>query len=142
MRNILLQVKIDSIANEAIANTDSSFMSIWLWIALVELAIIIVLILKLKKKQKFLKFGDLSKNKMQHIKKSTINMDNLMNSINKSKDLYKELSRSCHPDLFVNTNKQVLAAEIFQEISKHKRDFQKLMELKEKAITELNIKFK
>jgi uncharacterized protein YozE (UPF0346 family) len=143
MKNILLQVKADSVVvAETISNTDSTTFSIWFWVAIIEFVIIVFLVLKLKKKGKDLKFGDLSKDKMRNAKKADVDMDNLMNSINGSKDLYKELSRTCHPDRFINSDKQKLAEEIFQDISKHKRDFKKLTELKERAITELNINFK
>lgn len=142
MKNILLQVKPDSVVAETISNTDSTSFSIWLWIALFEFAIIAFLLFKLKKKGNDLKFGDLSKDKIRNAKKSEVDMNNLMNSINGSKDLYKELSRTCHPDRFINTDKQKLAEQIFQDISKYKRDFKKLTELKERAITELNINFK
>jgi len=142
MKNILLQIKADSVVTETISNTDATTFSMWLWVALIEFFIIVFLFLKLKKKGNDLKFGDLSKDKMRNAKKSDVDMDNLMNSINGSKDLYKELSRTCHPDRFINSDKQKLAEEIFQDISKHKRDFKKLTELKERAITELNINFK
>jgi uncharacterized protein YozE (UPF0346 family) len=143
MKNILLQVKADSVVvAETISNTDSTTFSIWFWVAIIEFVIIVFLVLTLKKKGKDLKFGDLSKDKMRNAKKADVDMDNLMNSINGSKDLYKELSRTCHPDRFINSDKQKLAEEIFQDISKHKRDFKKLTELKERAITELNINFK
>lgn len=142
MKNILLQVTTEVIVQESLANTDSTSLTIWFWIALVELAIIALLILKIKKKQEGLKFGDLTKEKMRNAKNSEVDMDNLMNSINGSKDLYKELSRNCHPDRFIGSDKQKLAEEIFQEISKHRRDFQKLTVLKEKAVTELNINLK
>jgi len=142
MKNILLQAKQDSVVNETIANTDSTTFSIWFWIALIEFNFILFLLFELNKKGNDLKFGDLSKDKIRTAKKSAVDMDNLMNSINGSKELYKELSRSCHPDRFINSDKQKVAEEIFQEISKNKRDFKKLTELKERAITELNINFK
>ncbi|OBX22199.1 MULTISPECIES: J domain-containing protein [Bizionia] len=142
MRNIFLQLKTDHVVTETISNSDSNSLSIWFWIALAELIIIAFLIITIKKKQKSLKFADLSKDKIRNAKKSDIDMDNLMNSINSSKDLYKELSRTCHPDRFINSDKQNIAEEIFQEISKNKRDFKNLTELKQRAITELNINLK
>lgn len=68
-------------------------------------------------------------------------MENLMDSINGARTLYKELSRKCHPDRFVNTPKEKIAQEIFQEITKNQRNFEKLKLLKEKAINSLNINF-
>ena len=144
MKNLLLQVKTDNVVREAIVNSETTSFSVWFWIALAELLIIIFLFLflRLRKKNNNLKFGDVTKDKMRDAKKSDIDMNNLMNSINGSKELYKKLSRSCHPDRFINSDKQKIAEEIFQEISKNKRDFKILTELKEKAIIELNIKFK
>lgn len=142
MKNILLQVKTDSVVAETVSNADSTTISIWFWVAIIEFVIIVFLFFKLKKKGKDLKFGNISKDKLHNAKKIDVDMDNLMNSINGSKDLYKELSRTCHPDRFINSDKQKLAEEIFQEISKHKRNFKRLTELKERAIIELNINFK
>lgn len=142
MKHILLQVKQDSVFTETITNIDSITFSKWFWIALIELVIITFLIFKLNKKGGDLKFGDLSKDKKRTAKKADVDMDNLMNSINGSKDLYKQLSRDCHPDRFINSDKQKIAEVIFQDISKNKRDFKKLTELKERAKIELNINFK
>jgi|TARA_B110001469_G_C9370725_1_gene193246 hypothetical protein len=142
MKYILLQIKKDSTVVETIANSDSTSFSIWFWIAIAEFAIIVFLFLKLKKKEKELTFGDLSKDEIRGAKDSEVNMDNLMDNINGSGDLYKKLSRTCHPTLFINSDKEKLAEEIFQEISENRRDFKKLTGLKERAITELNINFK
>ena len=42
-------------------------------------------------------------------------MNNLMDSIHNSRNLYKELSKKCHPDRFINDPKQKIAEEIFQD---------------------------
>jgi len=147
MINFITQVQKDSLSTttipqkaENIANNIDNSTSVWLWIALVELAIIIFLVFKLRKKKSDLDFADLSKDKIRSAKSTNIDMNNLMNSINGSKVLYKELSRLCHPDRFINSDKQEMAENIFKEISKYRRDFKKLSELKERAITELEIK--
>ena len=140
MINTLLQVKTDSIASETLALTDTNSFSIWLWVALAEFVLIMFLLLRAPKKND-LEFGDISKSKMKNAKKSEIDMDNLMNSINGSKDLYKQLSRKCHPDRFINSEKQKIAEDIFQDISKHKRNYNKLLLLKKQAADQLNIKF-
>jgi len=142
MKNIILQVKTDSVVAETIANVETPSLSIWFWVALAEFIIITLLILKTKKKQKNLEFGDIPKGKMKAARNSNVDMGNLMNSINSSKQLYKELSRACHPDRFINSEKQVIAEHIFQEISDNKRDFNKLTALKQRAKTELNINLK
>lgn len=142
MRNLLLQEEANKVLAETIPIIDPNTISIWFWIAIVEFITIAFLILKLRKRNESLKFGDLSKDKIKNAKKGDVDMNNLMNSINGSKVLYKELSRSCHPDRFINSDKQKISQEIFQEITKNRRNFKKLEELKEKAKLELNLKFK
>lgn len=140
MTTTLLQVQPDSVVIETIANNGTT--SIWFWVALVEFALIVLLLFRVKKKVADLKFGDLSKDNLRTAKKTDVDMNDVMNSINSSKGLYKELSRTCHPDSFINSDKQKIAEEIFQEISRNKRNFKKLTELKERATAELNINFK
>jgi len=142
MKNILLQKTEEVVVPEVLVNTEATSISIWFWIALVQFLVILFLLLKLKKKQNNLKFGELSKSCLNNAKKGEVDMANLMNSISGSKDLYKTLSRSCHPDRFINTDKHNSAEMLFQEISKNKRDFNKLTELKQIAISELNINLK
>jgi chromosomal replication initiation ATPase DnaA len=64
-------------------------------------------------------------------------MNKLMDSINNSKSLYKELSKKYHPDRFVNTSKHLLSERLFQEISKNKRNHENLILLKKQAESEL-----
>jgi hypothetical protein len=142
MKNILSIIQKNGVSTKLPEEINTTELSIWFWIALIELLIIVYLIFKPKKKNSELAFGDLSKKKLRNSKKSEIDMSNVMNSINSSKTIYKELSRVCHPDRFINSDKQLIAEEIFQDITKNKRDFKKLTELKERAIIELNIKFK
>lgn len=140
-KDSLPELPVSHIA-EAISNNIEKPISFWFWITLIELLIIIFLVFKLNRKKSNLEFSDLSKSEVRLAKSTAIDMDNLMDSINGSKQLYKELSRTCHPDRFINSEKHKRAEEIFQNISKHKRDFKKLSELKERATIELEIKFK
>lgn len=142
MLDILFVIQKNNSFSETIASTEVSIISIWFWAALLEFIIIIFLIFKSQKKAKKLDFSNLSKDKIRNKKKSTIDMGNLMDSINGAKSLYKELSRSCHPDRFINSDKHKIAEEIFQNISKNERDFKKLSEIKKVAEVELNLKFK
>ena len=115
--------------------------SIWFWISIIEFATILVLIIKLLKKNKNVFFNDIPHDKLKKAKKKKIDMNNLINSINNSGILYKELSKKCHPDQFINSEKHMIAQEIFKEISKNKRNYDELNRLKERAIKELNINF-
>lgn len=139
---MFLQIGIDtiSVAKNNISNNIFYHWS-WFYIAIAELLIIIFLVLILRKKDNNLVFSELSNEDKKNAQGQAIDMNNLMNSINGSRDLYKELSRKCHPDRFVNSPLQKIAEEIFQEISKSKRDYEKLLLLKLKAENELNIKF-
>lgn len=136
-------MSIQDTANE-VDNFYNMFDSVWFWVALIELLIILVLLLiiriKIRSKRR-IAYDDLDKRKLKKkLSNSSVDMNNLMRSINESKELYKQLSRLCHPDRFVNTDKDEIANIIFQEISKNKRNFDKLNELKQKAINELGIK--
>jgi hypothetical protein len=142
-----IQIKTDSLSVDSIskvvevANTNQEYaINLWLYVAIIEFLIIGFLIYKMTKKKTDLDFSDISKDKLKSAKSSQVDMGNVMNSINGSKELYKQLSKRCHPDRFINSEKQELAETIFQDITKHKRNFQKLSELKERAKEELEIK--
>ncbi|HEY9167979.1 MAG TPA: J domain-containing protein [Lutibacter sp.] len=98
----------------------------------------IIILLIIKKKRVKSQPNEL----LQKAKKNPVNMDNLMLSINNSKMLYKELSKKCHPDNFVNTDKYIIAEEIFKEISAYKRDFTALQNIKGRAEVSLGVRFK
>lgn len=115
--------------------------SVFFWIAILEFIIIIFLVVRFKSKRNKLDFSDLERDTVKSAKSKKIDMNNLMNSINSSRDLYKELSKKCHPDRFINDPKHKIAEEIFQEISRHERNFEKLNLIKTRAINELNVTF-
>lgn len=142
MTKILLQTDTNRVLLETQIGAQDNTLPIWFWIALVEFIVMAFLIIKIKKTKKEKPSANLSKNKIRDAKNADVDMNNLLNSINNSRQLYKELSRACHPDRFINSDKQDIAQEIFQEISKNKRDFKILSKLKEQAINDLNIKIK
>lgn len=124
---------------ETISDKSNDIISYWFWIALFEFFIILLFLFNRRKRNKNLEFSGVSKKDIMEDKNKKIDMGNLMNSINGSKDLYKKLSRACHPDRFINSDKQKIAEKIFQQITKNKRDFKKLEEIKELVKKELNI---
>ncbi len=136
--SILLIVNKKSVLIEQI----SIFQSLWFWIALIELFCIIYLAYKLKSKKAVSKLTDLEVNSIKKSKTNKIDMDSLMDNIHNSRNLYKELSRTCHPERFVNDDRQVLAEQIFKEISENERNYAKLCSLKLRAENELNINIK
>lgn len=135
--NILLNTSKKIITNDKVIDSHS----LWFWFSIIELLLIIYLIYKLKSKSKKVELTDLDTNKIINSKNNKIDMNNLMNSIHNSRTLYKELSKKCHPDRFINDPKQKNAEEIFQEITKNERNFEKLNSLKLRAENELNINF-
>lgn len=121
---------------EKINSNSSNF---WHYIAFGEFLIILSLvfyIIYLKRRQTLSKF----EKEILEAKNTDIDMDDLMLSINKSRELYKELSRKCHPDQHMNSEFQKEIEELFQEITKNKRNFQELVKLKDIAANKYNIK--
>ncbi len=74
--------------------------------------------------------------------KQDIDFNNIINSSFNSIKLYDELKVKCHPDRFpTDREKNIIAENLFQEISKNKTNVKRLLELKEEAIQKLNINF-
>jgi hypothetical protein len=112
----------------------------WMILAAIELLCIMFLLAKLREfREKILALNEDSK-PLFSAKKSTVDMNDLMNNINGARDLYKQLSRVCHPDRFADADKNAIATDIFQELSKHRRNYKKMLELKQRIINELNLK--
>lgn len=110
----------------------------WMWLALAEFGLIIFLILKRKLKPKETARQRYKKESL----KQNIDFNNIMNSSFHSIQLYDELKVKCHPDLFpIDKEKNTIAESLFQEITKNKNNFRRLLELKEEAIQKLNINF-
>lgn len=122
--------------------TDIQFYeTIWFYFTLIEFIIIIILIIRIYKAKSNSQQDNFETDILKNAKNAKIDMSDLMDSINGSRELYKELSRKCHPDKFVNTEKEKIAEELFQEIVKHKRNYKMLGHLKDRAINELNVYF-
>lgn len=136
--NLLLVASNKIISNEKMID----FHSLWLWLSIIEFLVIIFLIYKIKSKKELAILTDLDIESIKKAKGNKIDMDSLMDNIHNSRNLYKELSRKCHPERFVNDDRQVLAEEIFKEISENERNHEKLSFLKLRAEKELKLTFK
>lgn len=108
-------------------------------VAAAEFLIILFLIFKLTKKNFVKENSSSAKDLILNAKGDSINMNDLMNNINKSKELYKKLNSKCHPDRFLDSQQNHLANSFFQEITKNQRNYQRLLELKEQVQKELNV---
>lgn len=117
-------------------NGISSYSNWWMWVAVVEFVIILVILVSKRVKPK-----DVSKKKFKDESLShEIDFNNIINSSFNSSKLYDELKTKCHPDRFPTENeKNIIAENIFQEITKNKNNIKRLLELKEEAKNKLNI---
>lgn len=138
MINILTVVDLSQ-EQEAVVETTFQ-MNWWLIVAIIQFIVIAFLFYKNRKLKLALVDPD-KFNELRTAKTSDVDMTDLMNNINTSRDEYKDLSKKCHPDRFLDEEKKQKADELFQEISRHKRNSAKLKELKIRAEKELDIKF-
>ena len=132
MMNDTLQMAADSLMQ---TSQQCNSLNWWMIIAVVELVIIVVLLFS----------KDKADDKKRSIKRQVreegdINFGNVIASSFGAESLYKELIRKCHPDRFAPDEKKVaIANDISERLGKYKHDLKKLNELKEEAITKLNI---
>lgn len=125
----------------SVVDLDPSMWNInaWTIIAIVEFVIILVATYVIHKKQ------NLSPKRLVKKKVLSENVDfgNILNSAFHAKALYDQLKVKCHPDKFVNEpEKERIALELSQQISKNENNVKELQILKQRAIDELNINFK
>jgi len=135
----LLQILSDTskISNVTL-DRNSLVSAFWKYAAISELLIIsFFVILYFKTREKKLTSIEAQ---LKNSKNNKVNMDDLMLSINNSRNLYKLLSKNCHPDRFINSTSHSEVELLFQKITENKRNFQELVKLKEIAINQFNIK--
>lgn len=112
---------------------------LWMWLAIIELIVICYLLFIHKKR--IPKQNSKTKFKNESLS-DDIDFANIINSSFNSIQLYNEVKVKCHPDRFTtDENKNKIAESIFQEITKNKTNYNKLIELKEEAKRTLNINF-
>lgn len=124
---------------KSIASESNEHINWWLWIAIIEFVFIMFLLIKQKIKPK-----DAIKQKFKKESlEQEIDFNNIINSSFNSKQLYDELKVKCHPDLFpTDKEKNLIAENLFQEITKNQNNAKRLIELKEEAKEKLNLNFK
>lgn len=107
------------------------------WILIISLAFALLAVLGIY----LLHIRNKNKNKLdpkltdtiKNAKGNSIDMDNLITSINSAPELYKKLSKIYHPDKYVGTEYEVIAKDIFQSINSKKRDYKALSEIEKEA---------
>ncbi|MCQ2304588.1 MAG: hypothetical protein MJZ97_06325 [Bacteroidales bacterium] len=129
----------DTITEVAKAINQTNGLNVWFVLSIIEFLVIIALLIFRKSDKRT---DEKSKIKNDVKNEGDINFDNTLMSAFHSKKLYDELKTKCHPDRFVGDDeKMAIANTIFQEITKNKRNFQKLEELKIEAEEKLNVNF-
>jgi hypothetical protein len=139
MNDTLIQdsIKVASKAISKVTETSDST-NWWMWLAIAEFGIIAFLLIKEQLKSKVTAKQQFKSESL----KQDIDFNNIINSSFNSIKLYDELKVKCHPDRFpTDKEKNIIAENLFQEISKNKTNVKRLLELKEEAIQKLNINF-
>ncbi len=106
------------------------------WIYII-LAVVVVLakIYRIKHSQ-----NELTRKKV--LNEGNINFNATIQSAFHSSEIYDQLKVKCHPDRFVDDpEKMKMADALFQQISKNKNNYKRLLELKAEAEQKLNVKF-
>lgn len=119
---------------------------LWQWISISEFILLIILIfiiIRLIKKSKRSKEEDIFESTIiKEGKSAEVNMDNVINSMFHSKNLYDSLKRKIHPDRFSNDPEKIeIANELATQLNENQKNFKKLEEIKTIAIEKLGIKF-
>lgn len=121
---------VDTLAAKAVYEAESaaSFdFNYWILVALAELAIIIILSGRLRAVSR-------RTSQKKAILSKEIDLDNVIDSSFKSKELYEQLVRQYHPDRYVGDDaKMAMAQEIAAQIGQNRYDSKKLRELAEVA---------
>ena len=76
-------------------------------------------------------------NAIKNHKKEKVSMDDVVDDIFFSKELYDKLKVRYHPDRYVDPDLNKIATEIYQEITKNKTNYKKLKEIQEEAKSKL-----
>lgn len=138
MTYTFLQIGDTSKMGVALDSSFSTTSQCWFWIAVLESFILIFLIFQKNRKRKNTQFDEQIFNEARQ---SKIDMSNVVNSMYQSKELYDKLKVKCHPDRFPEEENKKIADDLFQELTKNKRNHNRLLELKKEAEQKLNIQF-
>jgi hypothetical protein len=74
-------------------------------------------------------FSIFSKKKSPKQNESNQEMINVVNSMFLCNPLYDKLKVKCHPDRFIDENQKSLAENLFQELQKHRHNYEKMLEI-------------
>lgn len=120
------------------------FKNVWFWIAIAEfIAFVMTIIIILSSRHSKPSKKQMIRDKV--MKEGDVDFGQTIKTafdVKKAQALYDVLKKRCHPDVFSpDAEKVAIADDLFQEITKNKNNYKKLLELKEIAKEKLNINF-
>ncbi len=120
------------------------FKNVWFWIAIAEfIAFVMTIIIILSSRHSKPSKKQMIRDKV--MKEGDVDFGQTIKTafdVKKAQALYDVLKKRCHPDVFSpDAEKVAIADDLFQEITKNKNNYKKLLELKEMAKEKLNINF-
>lgn len=74
-------------------------------------------------------FSTFSKKEKTKIETSNSEMTNVVNSMFLCAPIHDKLKVKCHPDRFIDENQKIIAENLFQELQKHRYNYEKLLEI-------------
>lgn len=139
MENIMQMDSIQTMVKDT-ASSSGGVHEVWMYVALAEFVLLLFICVPLLWRRRSVSEKEEAKSRI--LKEGDIDFANVINSSFKSKSLYDELKRKCHPDKFAEDEALcATATEIFGLMVRHKHDYAALCKLKERARTELHINF-
>ena len=102
---------------------------------IIEIIVIIIGLILFREKNK----NERVKLKKKILSENEVDFSNVINSSFQSKTLYDNLKKQCHPDKYKDEALNAEATEIFQLLVKYRYDYNKLLELRERAVKNLMI---
>lgn len=111
------------------------------WIYII-LAVVVVLAILVAYQIYHIKHSQNELTRKKVLNEGNINFNATIQSAFHSSEIYDQLKVKCHPDRFVDDpEKMKMADALFQQISKNKNNYKRLLELKAEAEQKLNVKF-
>jgi hypothetical protein len=105
MKTILI-ISSDSIQGLNSLTSNNATNSVWFWISICEFIVIFLILNRYVFNRPKLQYSNLSKNDLVNSENANIDMSNVINSINQSKELYKKMASQYHPDRFIDNDKK------------------------------------
>jgi len=133
---IILQIT-DSLSSVPQTGNNGIASNVWFWTAIIEFLIILILIITSKrgKNKKWEKFQF-----MKGDDNIDVNFSSIIKDTFQAPEMYKKLMSICHPDRFLDEDKNRIAEELSKEIGENQYNLAELERLGKLAEEKLEIK--